>query len=90
MFGGQEQLQITFKLYAGLAHYLPSGSEDNAIEVELPNGQSISMLIQRYNVPLDQVHLVLLNGVYQDAAARVERILQDGDTVAIWPAVAGG
>ena len=83
-------MQITFKMYAGLAHYLPSGSEDNAIGVELPDGQSISTLIQRYNVPLDQVHLVLLNGVYQDAAARVERILQDGDTVAIWPAVAGG
>ena len=48
------------------------------------------MVIQRYNVPLEQVHLVLLNGVYQDAEARVERVLQDGDTVAIWPAVAGG
>jgi molybdopterin synthase sulfur carrier subunit len=83
-------LQITFKLYAGLAQYLPSGSEDNAIEVELPDGQSIPTLIQRYHVPLDQVHLVLLNGVYQDSAARVERVLQDGDTVAIWPAVAGG
>ena len=90
MLGGQEELQITFKMYAGLAHYLPLGSEANAIGVELPDGQSISTLIQRYNVPLDQVHLVLLNGVYQDAAARVERILQDGDTVAIWPAVAGG
>jgi len=90
VFGGQDQLQITFKLYAGLARYLPAGSEDNAIEVELPDGQSISTLIQGYNVPLDQVHLVLLNGVYQDAAARVEAVLQHGDTVAIWPAVAGG
>ena len=90
MLRGQDQLQITFKLYAGLAHYLPSGSEDNAIEVELPDGQSIMTLIKRHHVPLDQVHLVLLNGVYQDATARVERVLQDGDTVAIWPAVAGG
>ena len=83
-------MHITFKLYAGLAHYLPSGSKDNAIEVDLPGGQSILTVIKRYNVPIDQVHLVLLNGVYQDAAARVERVLQDGDTVAIWPAVAGG
>ena len=83
-------MQITFKLYAGLAQYLPPEAQDNAIEVELPDGQSISMVIQRYNVPLEQVHLVLLNGVYQDAEARVERVLQDGDTVAIWPAVAGG
>ena len=83
-------MHITFKLYAGLAHYLPSGSKDNAIEVDLPGGQSILTVIKRYNVPIDQVHLVLLNGVYQDAAARVERVLQAGDTVAIWPAVAGG
>ncbi|GIT25083.1 MAG: hypothetical protein CM1200mP41_11270 [Gammaproteobacteria bacterium] len=50
-------MQITFKLYAGLAQYLPSEAQDNAIEVELPDGQSISMVIQRYNVPLEQVHL---------------------------------
>ena len=83
-------MRVNFKLYAGLAQYLPPGTKNNALSVELADGQSINTLIERYHVPPDQAHLVLLNGVYQDRQARDAQPLVEGDTIAIWPPVAGG
>jgi molybdopterin converting factor small subunit len=36
------------------------------------------------------VHLVLVNGVYIAPDQRDTRVLQEGETLAIWPPVAGG
>ena len=36
------------------------------------------------------VHLVLVNGVYVPPEQRAERVLKDGDVLAIWPPIAGG
>jgi molybdopterin converting factor small subunit len=50
----------------------------------------VSALIKQHRLPPELVHLVLVNGVYQDSAVRDEVCLQDGDALAIWPPVAGG
>jgi molybdopterin converting factor small subunit len=47
-------------------------------------------LIERYHLPPQLVHLVLVNGIYQDKSARELTRLREGDTVAMWPPVAGG
>jgi molybdopterin converting factor small subunit len=41
-------------------------------------------------MPPKLVHLVLIHGVYIAPEQRAERVLQDGDVLAIWPPVAGG
>jgi molybdopterin converting factor small subunit len=41
-------------------------------------------------VPRKLSHLVLVNGVYAHPDERDTAILKDGDTLAIWPPVAGG
>ncbi len=83
-------MKITFKLYASLGDYLPRGAQRNTVEVELEEGASLNQLIDRFGVPRTQVHLVLVNGVYQDEAGREQPLLKEGDAVAVWPPVAGG
>lgn len=83
-------MRVTLKLYAGLADYLPPGSRDNRIDLEVSGESSVASLIERQQLPAKQVHLVLVNGVYVAPEDRAGKILQAGDQLAIWPPIAGG
>jgi len=83
-------LKITLKLFAGLAEYLPDGAYRNSVEVALDSEKSISQVIEQFNVPSEEAHLVLVNGVYCAPTDRDQKKLKEGDTLAIWPPVAGG
>jgi molybdopterin converting factor small subunit len=83
-------MNITLKLYAMLSDYLPPGAQNNRIQVELGEGAAVGALIDRYNLPPKLTHLVLINGVYVAPEARGSTALREGDTVAIWPPIAGG
>lgn len=83
-------MKITFKLFAGLDEYLPQGAVDNAIEIDVPEDASLNFIIDRYHVPRERTHLVLVNGVYSVESDRDRCVLKEGDTLAIWPPVAGG
>ncbi len=82
-------MQVTLKLFATLMGYLPSGAQKNAAVIEIADSTTINQLIDQYAVPRDLVHLVLVNGLYIDADKR-DQPLKEGDTLAIWPPVAGG
>ena len=82
---------ITLKLYATLQHLLPAGTRRNAAEVRIPAGASLNEVIDAWKVPRELAHLVLVNGVFACEADRdVPGALDAGDTLAIWPPVAGG
>ncbi len=83
-------MKITLKLFASLTDYLPEGAVRNAAEVEVPAGASLNAVIDRYRVSRELAHLVLVNGVYAGASEREKSCLKEGDTLAIWPPVAGG
>ena len=83
-------MQITFKLYATLANYLPPGSEKHSVKIDIPDTVTPNELIDRYSVPRDMAFLVLLNGIYLKPEDRDKGIIKDGDILAIWPPVAGG
>lgn len=83
-------MQVTLKLFASLAPFLPDGAARNQADVEVADGTSIRALLDAYNVPPAACHLVLLNGVFQSPAVRTGVILKPGDAVAVWPPVAGG
>lgn len=80
---------LTLKLFASLARYLPSGADRNAVQVEVPDGSTPLQILERFQVPAAEAHLVLVNGVFLPPSQRNEP-LQPGDELAIWPAVAGG
>jgi molybdopterin converting factor small subunit len=83
-------MQVTLKLYASLGAYLPEGAVKNVAEVQIKDGDTIETLIDRYHVPPEACHLVLLNGVFQPPGKRGDAPLKPGDAVAVWPPVAGG
>ncbi|MFM9941871.1 MAG: MoaD/ThiS family protein [Hyphomicrobiaceae bacterium] len=83
-------MQVTLKLYASLGAYLPPHAERNEAPIEVGEGTSIKDLLDRYQVPGESCHLVLLNGIFQAPAVRAHVVLKPGDAVAVWPPVAGG
>ncbi len=83
-------MEVTLKLYASLGAYLPEHAERNQTRVEVEDGTTITGLLDRFQVPPGSRHLVMLNGIFQPPAVRQRVPLKAGDTVAVWPPVAGG
>ena len=82
--------KATLKLYASLSDFLPRGAEDNRIEIDLDEGDSVAEVIDRFRLPLESCHLVLVDGVFIYPEDRADRLLEHGEVLAIWPPVAGG
>jgi sulfur carrier protein ThiS len=84
-------VKITFKLFAQLQDYLPAESKkSNAFALEVAEGTSVAQVIDNFSLPPRLVHLVLLDGAFVAPGERGARTLRDGETLAIWPPVAGG
>ena len=88
-------MRILLKLFATLGERLPDEldgqrRQGNSLVVEVPAGAAVQEVIDRFQLPPELVHLVLVNGVYVPPAQRASRRLVEGDALAIWPPVAGG
>jgi molybdopterin synthase sulfur carrier subunit len=84
-------MKVTFKLFAPLQDYLPSeAKKTNALALDLAEETTVAQIIERFSLPQKLVHLVLVDGTYVPPAERAGRLLRDGETLAIWPPVAGG
>ncbi len=84
-------IKITFKLFAQLQDYLPAEARrTNACVVEIDEATSVAQVIERFKLPPKLVHLVLVDGAFVAPDDRDGRQLRDGETLAIWPPVAGG
>ena len=81
-------MQITLKLYATLSEHLPEGSEKHRTVLDVPNEETAYGVIERFHVPRERAHLVLLNGVYLTPEQREHTTFKEGDTLAVWPPVA--
>ncbi len=83
-------MKITLKLYASLSEHLPAGAHENTAQIDVPDNTSLNGVIDKYHVPRELAHLVLVNGIFACSVDRDKTILKEGDTLAIWPPVAGG
>jgi sulfur carrier protein ThiS len=84
-------MRVTFKLFAMLQDYLPhEARHDNALALDLPEGTTINQVIERFSLPQRSCHLVLIDGNFVPPGERAARALKDGETLAIWPPIAGG
>lgn len=83
-------MDITFKLFAALTDFLPPPARrSNALNVEVDDGLTVTQLIALFALPEKLVHLVLVNGSGIALEDRADKVLKDGDVLAIWPPVAG-
>jgi sulfur carrier protein ThiS len=84
-------MRITLKLFASLQDYLPVEAKmHNALPLDLDDGTTVQQLIERFALPQKSCKLVLVDGNFVPPEARAARALRDGETLAIWPPVAGG
>lgn len=83
-------MRITLKLYANLGDLLPAHAKANTALINVPEDVTPYQVIDAHNVPREQAHLVLLNGVFIPAEERDKPIIKADDSLAIWPPVAGG
>lgn len=83
-------MRVTLKLFATLSEHLPPGAVRNAIDCDVGDGSTVRDVLDSYAVPLAKCHLILINGVYVAPAVSGAKRLVAGDTVAVWPPVAGG
>lgn len=83
-------MKVTLKLYASLGAFLPPDAKRNAIELDVAENATVGELLKAHQVPRETCHLILVNGAFAPPASADARKLNDGDTVAVWPPVAGG
>jgi sulfur carrier protein ThiS len=84
-------MQINIEFYASLMKYLPPGKSRFRREVRVEDGITLTSLIRQYHISDQEAHLVLVNGQFVNHGEdRDQRRLVEGDTVSIWPPVAGG
>ena len=83
-------MQITLKLYAALHDYLPDEANNHVALINIVDDETPFGVIDRYKIPREKAYLFFLNGLYISPSMRQKPIFKDGDTLAVWPPVAGG
>jgi len=83
-------MKIKAKLYASLQEYLPPNAVKQEAMIDVPDGATPARIILQLGVPKEHCHLVLVNGLFVTPEERDVQTLQEGDTIAMWPPVAGG
>lgn len=79
-------MRVLVKLIANYQQLLPPGTIGNTIEIEVPHGTTIPQVLSRYNVPLDDTSVIVLNGL----TVELDTPLSEDDLVTAFSAVAGG
>ena len=79
-------MKIHLRLFAHFRSHLSDEQGGRESLITMANGQTIAHLIEQLGIPLDLPKVILLNGMQKG----LEDELHDGDTVSIFPPVAGG
>lgn len=79
-------MKVTVKLFAMLSRYCPGHAAGTPFLVEIPDHSSIQDLLNFLHIPMEETKITFVNNQIQP----IDYILKDGDSVGIFPPVAGG
>ncbi|HIP93911.1 MAG TPA: MoaD/ThiS family protein [Leucothrix sp.] len=82
-------MKMYLELYASLMPLLPPGNSRFRREIKVADNAVVQDVIDEYNIPMEQAHIVLVNGKFV-CDERDQHQLVSGDVLSIWPPVAGG
>jgi len=85
MEGALPVMQIRVKLFATFREHLPPEAEGGVYEVTVPAGSRAGEVLLRLGVPAGMV-VIMIDGRHCPA----DRILEEGDVLSAFPAIAGG
>jgi thiamine biosynthesis protein ThiS len=84
-------MKATLKLFATLTAHLPAQNRRaGRVQLELAPQTTVKDVIEQQRLPPPLCALVLVNGVFVGPAQWGDRVLVEGDVLAIWPPVGGG
>ena len=79
-------ITVQVKLFATLRRQYPELGVGERMPVELSDDTTVEQLVEKLDLPDEQVKIVFVNGLVQKEGHR----LSDGDEVGLFPPVGGG
>ncbi len=79
-------MQVHIKLLNVYRKYMPADAQGPTFSLDIATGSRIEELLAQLPIPAAESQVVLINGRTPQSG----QILEQGDTVAIFPAIAGG
>ena len=80
------KMKVTLKLFATLRDYLPETSDGKSCLMDIDENTSVELVLETLQVPVKPSFIILVNAVHADK----DRVLRDGDVIAVFPPLAGG
>ena len=79
-------MMIHVKLIANYREHLPPEVKNGIVDLDLPDGTTVREALSRFDIPLDDSSVIVLNGLTVD----LDTPLVQGDVVSAFSAIAGG
>jgi sulfur-carrier protein len=79
-------MKIDLNLFASLAPLLPEKSTGHSCVMEVPDGKTVTEVLEELKIPPEMPKIVFLNGLH----AKGDEKLKDGDRLTVFPPIAGG
>jgi molybdopterin converting factor small subunit len=79
-------MMILVKLIANYREQLPPEAKNGIVELDVPDGTTVYEAISRFEIPLDDTSVIVLNGLTVELSTQ----LKEGDMVTAFSAIAGG
>jgi molybdopterin converting factor small subunit len=79
-------MQVHVKLFASLRRFTGNTPLGTPLDVDVPEGATLTELYQTLHLPVEEIKLAYINGRVQPD----DRQLQPGDEIGIFPPVGGG
>ena len=79
-------MTIQVALYAGLIRHLPRGAQDRKATLDVSDGATVLEVMRQLGVPDDVPCIPVVDG----KRVTGETILRDGETLSLFPPLAGG
>jgi molybdopterin converting factor small subunit len=79
-------VKVHIKLFGTYRKYLPSSAQGSTYSMNVPVGIVIEELRDQVPLPVDEKLVVLING----RSPKIGQVLKEDDTIAFFPAMAGG
>jgi sulfur carrier protein len=79
-------MKLKLKLFATFREFLPEGNDGHSCDLEVPDESRVESIMERMKLPQDIPKIILINGIQKTAS----ELLKDGDTLSIFPPIAGG
>lgn len=83
-------MRIQVKLFAMLTQWLPPGGADHTAELHVPEGATAHMVVDQLHIPPALATLAMVDGEHLNREEYEHRPLHEGETLAIFPPIAGG